>query len=80
MRVRRLPRWLDDLGPYLLFGTNPGYQPILDEMRDVLEAAGEEVPIVAVNETTGDETATAAYLDEQDVEEICRAITRVVAA
>ena len=63
IRLLQETGWLDDLGPYLLFGTNPGYQPILDEMRDVLEAAGEEVPVVAVNETTGDETATAAYLD-----------------
>ena len=55
--------WLDDLGPYLLYGSNPDYQLVLDDMKVALEAEGQSVPVVAVNEVTGDETATIAFLE-----------------
>ena len=55
--------WLDDLGPYMLYGANPDYQLVLDDMKGALEAEGQSVPIVAVNEATGDEIATIASLE-----------------
>ncbi len=55
--------WLDDLGPYLLYGANPDYQPVLDEMKTALADAGQDAPVVAVNEATGDATATVAFLE-----------------
>ena len=55
--------WLDDLGPYMLYGSHPDYQLVLDDMKAGLEAEGQSVPIVAVNEATGDEIATTAYLE-----------------
>jgi hypothetical protein len=47
----------------MLYGANPDYQLVLDDMKAALEAEGQSVPIAAVNEATGDETATIAFLE-----------------
>ena len=63
VNLLRKTGWLDDLGPYLLLGANPEYQPIIDDMVTALEAAGETVSVVAISDYTGDEAATIFFLD-----------------
>ena len=63
VNLLRKTGWLDDLGPYLILGANPEYQPIIDDMVTALEEADETVSIVAISDYTGDEAATIFFLD-----------------
>ncbi len=54
---------LDDLGPILVLGANPEYEPMMDDVEDTLVTAGAEVPLVVANPNTGDEAASIAYLE-----------------
>ena len=63
VNLLRKTGWLDDLGPYLILGANPEYQPIIDDMVTALEAADETVSVIAISDYTGDEAATIFFLD-----------------
>ena len=54
---------LESLGKVMIWGADPESEPVMAEVKELLEAEGVSVPIVTSNENTGDETATIAFLE-----------------
>ena len=54
---------LDELGPFMVIGSNPSEQFVVDEMSDALRGAGGEVTLATTITTTGDSQATRAEVD-----------------
>ena len=54
---------LEGLGRIMIWGADPESEPVMDEVKELLESEGVSVPIVTSNENTGDETATIAFLE-----------------
>lgn len=54
---------LDELGPFMVIGSNPSEQFVVDEMADALRAAGSDVTLSTTITTTGDSQATRAEVD-----------------